>query len=264
MLRSINDLGGLAVEATDGPIGHVKDFYFDDQAWTIRFLVVETGAWLESRKVLISPVAIGEPDWVRRTLPLSVTREQVRKSPDVDSQKPVSRQHEVENYAYYGFPYYWGGLGIWGDSMRPEMMLEAYRGDPSSSAAQRKATLAETQAQIHQQRGDDPHLRSTCTMIRYHIRATDGEIGHVDGMLVDDETWTIRYFVVNTSDWWLGHQVLVTPQWIRDISWLEATVSVDLSREAIKHAPPNDSDTPPDREQEKRIYDHYARPPYWG
>ncbi|MEO8766933.1 MAG: PRC-barrel domain-containing protein, partial [Nitrosospira sp.] len=123
MLRSIKDLEGFAAEATDGLIGHVKDFYFDDEAWTIRFLVVETGAWLEGRKVLISPVAIGVPDWVRRLLPVSVTREQVRKSPDVDSQKPISRQHEVENYAYYGFPYYWGGLGIWGDSMRPEMML---------------------------------------------------------------------------------------------------------------------------------------------
>ena len=96
MLRSIKDLEGFAAEATDGSIGHVKDFYFDDQAWTIRFLVVKTGRLaLESRKVLISPVAIGEPNWVRRTLPLSVTREQVRKSPDVDSQKPVSRQHEA-------------------------------------------------------------------------------------------------------------------------------------------------------------------------
>ena len=263
MLRSIKDLEDFAAEATDGPIGHVKDFYFDDEAWTIRFLVVETGAWLEGRKVLISPVAIGEPDWVRRLLPVSVTREQVRKSPDVDSQKPISRQHEVENYAYYGFPYYWGGLGIWGDSMRPEMMLAAYHGAKSPSAAQREAALAETQAQAHRQRGDDPHLRSAHAMVRYHIRATDGEIGHVDGMLVDDETWTIRYFVVNTSDWWLGHQVLVTPQWISDISWLEATVSVHLSREAIKHAPTYDSDALPDREQEKRLYEHYARPPYW-
>jgi hypothetical protein len=83
-------------------------------------------------------------------------------------------------------------------------------------------------------------------------------------MLVDDETWTIRYLVVNTSDWWLGHRVLVAPAWISDISWLEATVSVDLSREAIKHAPAFDPDALPDREQEKRMHEHYARPGYWA
>ena len=62
MLRSIKDLEGYAVGATDGTIGHVEDFYFDDRAWVVRYLVVEAGAWLSSRKVLISPIAIGRPD----------------------------------------------------------------------------------------------------------------------------------------------------------------------------------------------------------
>ena len=264
MLRSINDLHGLVAEGIDGSIGQINDLYFDDQAWTIRFLVVETGAWLEGRKVLISPVATGEPDWDRRLLPVSVTREQVGKSPDVDSRKPVSRQHEIEHAAYYGHPYYWGGAGIWGDGMRPRMMLAAYDGVKSPEAARQQTEFVQAQADAHRRRGDDPHLRSARAMIRYHIHATDGEIGHVDGMIVDDETWTIRYLVVNTSDWWLGHQVLVAPPWISDISWLEATVSVDLSREAVKHAPAFDPDALPDREQEGRMYEHYARPGYWA
>ena len=264
MLRSINDLHGTVIEGIDGAIGRIHDLYFDDQAWTIRFLVVETGAWLEGRKVLISPVAIGEPDWDRRLLLASVTREQVRKSPDVDSQKPVSRQHEIEQYAYYGYPYYWGGSGIWGDGMRPRMMLAAYGGAKSPAAARREADFVQAQADAQRRRGNDPHLRSARTMIHYHIHATDGDIGHVDGMLVDDETWTLRHFVVNTSDWWLGHQVLLAPPWIKDISWLEATVSVDLNREAIKHAPVYDPDALPDREQETRVHKHYARPGYWA
>lgn len=135
MLQNIKELLGFVVEGTDGSIGRIHDLYFDDRDWTIRFLVVETGTWLEGRKVLISPVAINETDWARRLLPVSVTREQVKNSPDVDSQKPVSRQHEVENYAYYGYPYYWGGSGIWGDSMQPGTMLAAYRGAKSPSAA---------------------------------------------------------------------------------------------------------------------------------
>ncbi len=264
MLRSITDLHGVVVQGTDGSIGRIKDLYFDDQEWTIRFLEVETGAWLEGRKVLISPVATGEPDWDRRRLPVSVTREQVRKSPDVDSQKPVSRQHEIEQYAYYGYPYYWGGSGIWGDGMRPRMMLAAYGGSQSPEVARQESKFVQAQADAHRRRGDDPHLRSCRAMARYHIHASDGEIGHVEGMLVDDETWTLRYFVVNTSDWWLGHQVLVAPSWISDISWLEATVSVDLSREAVKHAPAYDPEALPDREQEKRMHEHYARPGYWA
>ncbi len=264
MLRSINDLHGLIVEGTDGSIGRINDLYFDDQAWTIRFLVVETGAWLEGRKLLISPMATGEPDWGRRLLPVSVTREQVRGSPNVDSHKPVSRQHEIENYAYYGYPYYWGGSGIWGDGMRPRKMMAAYGGATLPEAERQETEFVQAQADARRQRGDDPHLRSARGMIRYHIHATDGEIGHIDGMIVDDETWTIRYLVVNTSDWWLGHQVLVAPPLISDVSWLEATVSVDLSRGAIKRAPAYDPDALPDREQETSMYEHYARPCYWA
>lgn len=211
MLRSINDLHNLVAEGIDGSIGRIADLYFDDQAWTIRFMVVETDAWLEGRKVLISPVATGEPDWHRSLLPVSVTREQVRKSPDVDSQQPVSRQHEIEHAAYYGYPRHWGGAGIWGDSMRPQMMLAFHGGAMSPKAERQQTEFVQAQADAHRRRGDDPHLRSTRAMIRYHMQTTDGKIGHVDGMIVDDETWTIRYLVVNTSDWWLGHQVLVAP-----------------------------------------------------
>lgn len=264
MLRNLKDLDGGAVEGTDGAIGRIIDLYFDDQGWTVRFLVVETGAWLDGRKVLISPMAASEPDWHRRLLPVSVTREQVRKSPDVDSHKPVSRQHEAENYAYYGYPHYWGGAGIWGNGMQPRLMLAAFSGATSAEATFHASEVVQAQADAQRQRGDDPHLRSAHAMIRYHIQASDGAIGHVDGMIIDDDTWTIHYLIVNTSDWWTGHKVLIAPSWINDISWLDATVSVDLSRETIKHAPAYDADTPPDREQEKRIYEHYARPGYWS
>lgn len=262
MLQSLKNLAGVAVEGSDGAIGRIVDLYFDDQAWTIRFLLVETGDWLKGRKVLISPMATGEPDRGRGLLPVSVTREQVSKSPDIDIHKPVSRQHETENYAYYGYPGHWGGTGIWGNGLAPRMTVAG--GTLVPEAAPQEDEVAQAQADALRQRGDDPHLRSARAMIRYHLRANDGEIGHVDGMIIDDETWALRYFIVNTSDWWIGHQVLVAPSWIDDISWLDAAVSVDLSREAIKRAPPYDADAPPDREQERRIHEHYARPGYWS
>jgi uncharacterized protein YrrD len=263
MLRSVQELHGFEVVGIDCEIGRVRDFYFDDHGWAIRFVVVDTGPWLANRQVLISPMAFADLDWRGRSLAVSLTREHVRWSPDIDTRKPVSRQHEVEHYTYYGYPNYWGGSGLWGEGMQPTKMLGVYGGRNSAEAEQKEMEFVAAQALMHRERGDDPHLRSCDAIIRYHVHATDGGIGHVEGLIVDDQTWAVRYFVVNTSDWWLGHDVIVAPQWIEDISWLEATVSVDMSRQAVKHAPAYDADVPPDREQERLTYEHYARPSYW-
>ena len=264
MLRTVNELDEFVVEATDGRIGRLLDFYFDDQFWAVRFLVVKTDDWLADRTVLISPLAIGRPDASAKALPAAVTREQVRMSPDIDTHKPVSRQHEVENYGYYGYPFYWGGSGMWGNSTLPALMLAAQRGDESAGLTHKQQEFVEAQAAFHRQRGDDPHLRSCRAISGYHLHASDGEIGHVEGFVVDDESWAIRYLIVNTSDWWLGHQVLIAPPWIADISWIDATVSVELTRQAVKDAPRYDGKTLPDRAQERGLHEHYGRAGYWG
>src|SRR5664279_428506 len=123
MLRSMNDLEDCVIHATDGSIGQVKDLYFDDKAWVIRYLVVDTGSWLSSRNVLISPIAIGHPNWTEKVLPVSITKEQVKNSPSIDTDKPVSRQHEMRYLGYYGYPLYWGGAGLWGGGMYPYIMM---------------------------------------------------------------------------------------------------------------------------------------------
>lgn len=264
MLRSTNDLKNFVVGATDGEIGHVKDFFFDDERWVVRYLVVETGDWLSSRKVLISPIAISRPEWAERIMSVSITKEQVRNSPDVDTERPVSRQHEMAYIGYYGYPYYWGGAGLWGGGLYPDMMMLGYGGYGSPSAAQMldAETQARTEAARHE--SDDPHLRSCMTVAGYHIHATDGDIGHVQGFLVEDGTWAIRYLIVDTSNWWFGHQVLIAPQWIKEVSWDKATVSVDLTRQAVQDAPPYDSTLLLDRKQELQIYAHHRRSGYWA
>lgn len=265
MLRSMNDLDDCTIRATDGTIGHVRDFYFDDEAWVIRYLVVDTGTWLLSRQVLISPIAIGHPDWTEKELPVSITKEQVKNSPDIDTDKPVSRQHEIRYLGYYGYPYYWGRSGLWGGGAYPGMMMPGYAGfvsTPHAEGTQADEAYARDEAARHQ--NDDSHLRSCKAVMKYHIRATDGDIGHVQGLLVDEETWAIRYLIVNTSNWWLGHQVLIAPQWIQDMIWSDATVSVNLTRQAMKSAPPFDSAAQLNRKQETDIYKHYGRPGYWA
>ena len=261
MLRSMKDLEQYAIGATDGPIGHVKDFYFDDDAWVIRYLVVDTGSWLSSRKVLISPMSIRQPDWIGKLLPVSITQAQVGKSPDIDTDKPVSRQHEIEYLGYYGYPYYWGGEGLWGEGMSPYALLPL---EPVvGRAEQRRDEEATARAEREHQRNDDPHLRSCQAVVGYHIHASDGEIGHVSGLLVDEATWAIRYMVVDTSNWWLGHEVLIAPQWISGLDWSDQSVSVGLTRESVKNAPPYDSTAELNRQREAGLYEHYGRSGYW-
>ena len=265
MLRSMRDLEGYVIRATDGPIGHVKDFYFDDKSWVIRYLIVDTGSWLSSRKVLISPIAIGQSNTVDRILPASITREQVKNSPDIDTDKPVSRQHEMEYSGYYSYPYYWGGAGFWGAGVYPSAMLMGVGFDGSDAAhatAQAAEARAAREAARHQD--DDPHLRSGHAVIRYDIEASDGGIGHVEGLLIDEETWAIRYLIVNTGNWWLGHQVLVAPQWIKSVSWPDHSVVVNLTQQAVKDAPPYDSAIKLERDQEIGLHKHYERAGYWA
>jgi hypothetical protein len=264
MLRNLKDLESSTISATDGEIGHVKDFYVDDDAWVVRYLVVDAGSWLNSRKVLISPIAVRQPDWEARTLPVSITKEQVRNSPDIDTDKPVSRQNEEDYFGYYGYPAYWGGGGMWGEGLYPYAMSPGFAGYGVDRVERERELEAYLRAEHARHRNDDPHLRSCNTVTGYHIHATDGDIGHVAGFLVDDQTWAVRYLVVDTSNWWVGHKVLIAPPWIKGVHWSDETVSVDLTRDAIKNAPPYDPDAVWTPEQDLGLYRHYGREGYWA
>ena len=264
MLRDASDLVGFAIAATDGDIGHVRDCYFDDESWVVRYLVVETGTWLANRRVLLSPLSLGEPDWLEKTIPAQLTCAQVRGSPRIDTDMPVSRQHEVELSGYYGYPQYWGSIGLWGSGYFPGALLtgSAYSGSGADYLS----------AQVEQERQErasgnadhrDRHLRSCKAVTGYDINALDGDIGHVQGMLLDDESWALRYLVVNSSNWWLGHQLLVAPRWITSISWPQRSVLMDLTRDDIQAAPPYQPGLALERPQEAMMHDHYGRTGYW-
>jgi sporulation protein YlmC with PRC-barrel domain len=264
MLHDLKKLENYKISATDGEIGQVKDFYFDDDSWTVRYLVVETGTWLASRKVMISPISVQAPDWLAQTLAVSITKSQVKSSPDIDTDKPVSRQNEEEYFGYYGYPAYWGGGGMWGEGLYPYAMLPGYAGYGLDRVEREREVEAHLANERARHRNDDPHLRSCNELIGYHIHATDGEIGHVAGFVVDDQTWAIRYLIIDTSNWWLGKKVLIAPHWITEVNWAEQTVAVDLSREFIKNAPVYDADAELTREQELSLYNHYGRRGYWA
>lgn len=263
MLRNSKDLDHFSIRATDGEIGKVKDMYFDDDAWVMRYFVVETGSWLSSRKVLVSPMSVQQPDWKDKTLPVSITKEQVSKSPAIDTDKPVSRQNEEQYLGYYGYANYWGGQGLWGEGMYPYSAAPQYLRNRPDWAERQREDEAALAAERTRHRNDNPHLRSCEAVIGYNIEATDGEIGHVAGFLVDEGSWAIRYLIVDTSNWWMGHKVLVAPGWITGVHWSSKTVSADLSRNAIKASPPYNAKTLLDRTWENKLHQHYGRTGYW-
>jgi hypothetical protein len=244
-------LKDFTIRATDGELGTVADLYIDDESWAIRYLVVDTGHWLSGRQVLISPMSVIHLDWDAKKLAVALTMHQVEHSPEIATHLPVSRQHEATFLGYYGYPYYWGGPYLWGPAFYPAG-LAISPNDSGGALAER--TVSESA---------DSHLRSTEALTGYNIEAADGEIGHVDGFVVDDEAWAIRYIEVATRNWWPGKKVLVSPAWIKRVSWTDSTVYAGLTRDAIKEAPEYIESRPVTREYEKRLHLHYGRPPYW-
>jgi uncharacterized protein YrrD len=254
MLRNLRRLAGLTVRATDGDIGRVEEFYFDDARWTIRYLVVNTGNWLTRREVLVSPYALDEVDWEEDTLHVNLTLSQVENSPDIDTRKPVSRQHEIQYSGYYGWPHWWVGPGLWGPLAYPGVVQPAPEIVQGADEEHPSWTDLKTMG--------DPHLRSTREITGYAIHARDGEIGHVADFIADDRSWEICHLVVDTGHWWPGKKVLVPIPWIEAVTWPEARVTVDLDRATIKNGPEWDPSTPISREYEERLQGYYRRPTF--
>jgi hypothetical protein len=245
MLRSVNSLEGYKIGATDGPLGKVDGFLFHDSSWIIQYLVVDTGKWLPGRKVLISPVSLVQPTADIKMLPVNLTREQVKSSPDIALDRPLSRQAEIELHKHYDWTPYWTGGGFAAPAV-----------EPSSEEKEKAAIAAKVKV--------DPSLRSAQEVIGYHIHATDGDIGHAEDFILDDESWTIRYLVVDTRNWLPGRSVLISPQWIEKISWSDSKVWINLLKDQIKDSPRYDPSAPINQEYETRLYDFYGRPKYWA
>ncbi|HEX7500777.1 MAG TPA: PRC-barrel domain-containing protein [Polyangia bacterium] len=217
-LQNTKDLYGNKLAALDGEIGQVKDFYFDDNIWVVRYAIADTGSWLTGRLVLLSPHAFGKLDQYEKTLHINLRKAQIQDSPSIESHKPVSRQYEVEYYRYYGWPAYWAGDAMWGMGGYPVLVPPA------------KDEIETQRLYYHR---DDKHLQSTREVTGYPIEATDGRIGHVTGFLVDDRSWAIRELVVEAGHWYSGKEIRIPSSQVERISYKEMKVFVNLSKADI-------------------------------
>lgn len=221
MQKNLNQLIGFKMGATDGEIGEVKEFYFDDTNWNIRYLIVETGNWLYNKKVLIAPQALLAPDWDNKVFPINLTKEQIKNSPDIDTDKPISLSKEMEMYGHYEWQPYMGAGFFAGGSgalmnLNPVIDEELIKmNDPDH-------------------KDFDPNLRSTARISGYYIHATDGDIGHVKDFIMDIETWKITYLVIDTHNWFGGKKVQISVRHVTEIQWENFSIIMDISKEYLK------------------------------
>jgi hypothetical protein len=226
----------------------------------VRWLVVDTGGWLTGRKVLIHPSAIGYAEHGTRELTVALTKKQVEDSPDLLQHRPVSVQMQHELYDYYGWDPLWGGGmyggGLYGAGMgavASPLATRTYFGEASVREADRRQPDADN---------EDPHLRSVAEVNGYHVRATDGNIGHVEDFLVESESWGIRYLIIDTSNWWVGQHVLISPYAVKEVDWSGRDVRLDVDRAKVKASPSWNPDNEVDGTFEQGLHSHYNWPGY--
>jgi hypothetical protein len=244
MIHSVNALTGSRVMGRDGEVGTLQDFYFDDERWAIRYLIVRTGSWFTGREVLVSPVFGREVGSSGGALHVDLTRAQIESAPDIDTAKPVSRQMEATYGAYYGYPPYWTygyAAPLWGWGPLPT----------SSIGPQVREDIIARELQERENRqNEDHHLRSAKEVVGYGVEARDGAIGRIEDFLFDGESWAIRSAVMDTRNWWPSKHVVIPPERFESVSWQERRVKVSLTRDEIRSSPEFGAEAQPETTRE--------------
>ncbi|TDE18128.1 PRC-barrel domain-containing protein [Dyadobacter psychrotolerans] len=223
MKKSLKSLTSISLAGTDGQIGKVKDLYIDDESWFIRYWIVDTGDWLPGKKVLISVQSLTIQDWENDVLETDLTLDQIKNSPDIDTEQPVSRQQEKKLYDHFPWRIYWG----------PDM---GSKGELAPLTESVKAALA-NDPDYHNSY-DNPHLRSTYKLIGYDIQTTDGQSGKIVDLIVETENWEIINLVIEMGNWFSSDKVLLPVRAVTEIKWAGSEIAVSLSQLQIKESLP--------------------------
>jgi hypothetical protein len=256
MLRHASQIEGDGINATDGPIGTIVDFLFDDETWLVRWLVVDTGAFLTGRKVLLPPSALSHINHMGGELAVGLTKQQVKDSPDIKTDEPVSRVMESDVYDFYGWSPYWSTgfyMGGYAYPVEPGFL-------PGGLGPHDVAT-SDREGAVGRGAQGDRHLRSIREVTGYHMHARDGEIGHVADFLLEDGDWSVHYLVVDTKNWWPAKKILISPRSIDRTDWSSRLVFLRVLRQQIKDSPAYDGTEAVDRAYEYAFHSYYDRLP---
>lgn len=263
MLRRLHGMIGYRISAVDDTIGSVNDFYFDDQNWTVRYMVIDTGSWLFGRRLLVATSAIDSIEFMAETVNVNLTKAQVEQSPDLDLERPFTREQEIELHNYYGWAGYWTAMPLaGGPTLMPPMPLPLEKVDGEAATAETDETA--TPAQPTKAEELTANLRSLNEVRGYAIAATDGEIGHAADFFAGENDWEIRYMEIDTRNWLPGKHVLVGVDWVVAVDWAERSIKVKVNRQQVKDSPEYDPRAAVDRAYEDRLQEHYLFPTYRG
>lgn len=241
MLIRTSELKNFQLLATDGDIGRARDFLFDDEKWTIRYMVANTGKWLLGQKVLISPGFLKSPDLSDERMPLSISKDQVEHAPPIEEDQPVSRQYEQVYADYFKHGYYWVGGSVWGVGHTPYDI-----------ATPEETTQTTTEAD------DDEHLRSAEEVTGYRVYAGKEHVGYVDDFVLDTANWTVLLIGIDTHKWLPGKSFMLPVAWASDISWTDRSLTIDVDEEQLKSAPEFGDDQIAVKDV-ARLYKHFGR-----
>lgn len=244
MVFSVSDFKGASLHATDGDVGSLRDLYFDDDKWVVRYFIVETGPLIFGKEVLISPASVEALDSREAAIYVDLGVDEIKGSPSIDLRKPVSRREEERFLQYYNLTPYWAGPDIWASA--------AYaRGLPPLEEAGPEIENANTPGE------SERRLRSCAEIHGYGVEGTDGSAGYVEDFLVEYQTCRIRYLVVDTHKLLPGKRVLVSPEWVEEIRWADRTVGVGLRTDVVRSALSYSGVTELDDEYERALHEHY-------
>lgn len=238
MKISVKGITGFGIGATDGKIGTVKEIYFEDHTWTVRYLIVKTGNFLKEKLILISTQALLDADWDNELFSTNLSTDQIINSPDIDTDKPVYRQQEVKLYEHFPWDIYWA-MGIIPMEDSVEIAISEKQKEIGANA--------------------NPHLRSSDKVTGYTLHAIDGELGHIDDLIIETESWKITYVVLKTGSWFSGQKILIPTEWIIEINWLSSTFVMEATVEKVQQCEPFDADGGVNEAYEKVRRDYKGR-----
>ncbi len=248
----LEDLIGYKIEAEDGHIGTVHDVLFDDEAWVVRYVVVDTGGWLLGRKVLVSPEAAHEPDEGHKTLQVKLTKQQVKDSPEVPIDPPLSREEEAQYRDHYRWPDYWDNVEAFDRNAMVNIAPEAMSLGTVAPAPPVAPPIPEVVA--------DPMLRSARVIRGYKIHCgADEDVGEVTDFVIDGQAWTVPFLVVKLKDKDAADHVLIPASSIRRTGWKDKAIELDYESATVNSAPHFDETVKRDKLFLDGVATHYDR-----
>ena len=229
MIISSKQLTHFSIHALDDKVGGIRDILFDDETFTVRYLVADTNTWLPlSRKVVISPISVKQLEEDSESVHINMTVDTLKNSPSIDEHKPVSREYEENLFKYFGYGYYWIGPGAWGEFAHPNELVELQRAEESETETPKKSTN---------------HLRAVGEVGGYEVATTTDNVGHISNFVIDTESWKIIMLVVDTNNWLPGGKHLaLLPSDIESIDWAAHSVVVNLSHDELVDRPEVESE----------------------